>query len=258
MGQSPLLSVVTVCFNDLEGLLKTEKSIIDFNNCKGSVEWIVIDGDSKDKTKDFLSSTSTIKKYISEKDDGIYDAMNKGTALAAGRYVVYMNSGDTFKNLEIVLSEISKDNCDLLFFDALFNYGKFSRIRAARDFSYIRHGIPANHQAIVFRRSALGHCPYDVKYKICGDYKLLADLYQKGLTYRVVNKVAAEFLVGGASTTRGIKLLSEAYLIQRSTLEISRSRALISVLRRSIAILATLVLYRINYAGFRTSKPVSI
>ena len=255
MNSHPLLSIVTVCFNDLPGLKETEKSIKDSPSSPLLYEWIVIDGNSSDGTKDFLSESTAVNSFISEKDSGIYDAMNKGTKLSKSPYVIYMNSGDTFTDLNLIIDTIKSNNFDLFFFDARFIYGQHSRIRKAKDFSYIKHGIPANHQAIVFKRHLLGDAPYDTSYKICGDYKLLADLYVGQASHLVINQTTAEFHVGGVSTHRGLQLLNEAYEIQRNTLHVAQPRAVLSYLKRTISITLTLIIHRLSNVTKQNSKP---
>ena len=88
------LVVITVCYNDLAGLKKTIESLVPYQ--KNIINQLVIDGNSKDGTKEYLaevSKGSTIK-YISEPDAGIFDAMNKGIALATGDYIGILNSDE--------------------------------------------------------------------------------------------------------------------------------------------------------------------
>jgi len=97
------LSVITICLNDLEGLKRTVNSVVaqSFND----FEYIVIDGGSTDGTIDFLKKQETkIAKFVSEKDDGIYNAMNKGIALANGEYCLFLNSGDYLVNDDVLMS----------------------------------------------------------------------------------------------------------------------------------------------------------
>ena len=99
----PLFSVISVTYNNLKGLQNTFKSLrlqtfTDY-------EWIVVDGGSYDGTLDFLSDKPC--KLISEKDDGIYDAMNKGIGKANGDYLIFMNAGDVFADADIL--EIVQD-----------------------------------------------------------------------------------------------------------------------------------------------------
>ncbi len=93
------LSVVTVAFRNYEGVVKTWRSLRNLARDPGlSFEWIVVDGGSEDGTREFLQKRhgEFNLRFISEKDRGIYDAMNKGIALAQGRYTLFLNSGDAF------------------------------------------------------------------------------------------------------------------------------------------------------------------
>lgn len=90
-----ILSVITINLNDRQGLEKTIRSVI--SQSFRDFEWIIIDGDSSDGSKELIwrySSYTTVWK--SEPDKGIYDAMNKGTGYASGRYLLFLNSGDVF------------------------------------------------------------------------------------------------------------------------------------------------------------------
>ncbi|MCB9188179.1 MAG: glycosyltransferase [Flavobacteriales bacterium] len=87
------ISIITINYNDIEGLKKTFNSVLiqDYPN----IEYIVIDGDSSDGGQEFLKQNSDkLDFWVSEKDEGIYDAMNKGIAKASGEYVLFLNSGD--------------------------------------------------------------------------------------------------------------------------------------------------------------------
>ena len=106
-----LFSVITVCRNNLNELILTHASLSG-QNCP-DYEWIVIDGGSTDGTKEWLEGNHDPARWISENDAGIYDAMNKGAAMANGDYLVFMNSGDEFydpnvlSKIELVIRESS-------------------------------------------------------------------------------------------------------------------------------------------------------
>ena len=108
------LSVITVNFNHKEGLKNTINSVIcqkDFDD----YEFIVIDGGSTDGSKDVIvENSSRISYWVSEKDGGIYNGMNKGIKVAKGEYLIFMNSGDTFYN-DHVLADVFYQNCEAEF-----------------------------------------------------------------------------------------------------------------------------------------------
>ena len=92
-----LLSIITVAFRNLEGIVKTHASLAHLAQANDiSFEWIVVDGGSSDGTSSFLEGLSAEHRlrFVSEPDKGIYDAMNKGIAMARGRFALFLNSGD--------------------------------------------------------------------------------------------------------------------------------------------------------------------
>lgn len=97
----PLVSIVTVCYNAADMLSKTIESVSaqSYEN----IEYIIIDGASTDGTKQIIQNNiEHIDKFISEKDNGIYDAMNKGTANSSGEWIIFMNAGDTFYDRDTI------------------------------------------------------------------------------------------------------------------------------------------------------------
>src|SRR5476651_2122998 len=88
----PKISVITVVYNDVKGIERTMLSVL--NQTYGNIEYILIDGLSTDGTLAVIKKYQDRVKLVSEKDDGIYDAMNKGLAIATGDYVLFMNSRD--------------------------------------------------------------------------------------------------------------------------------------------------------------------
>ena len=92
-----LLSIITVAFRNLEGIVKTHASLAHLAQAGDiSFEWIVVDGGSSDGSSAFLEGLSGEHRlrFVSEPDNGIYDAMNKGIAMARGRFALFLNSGD--------------------------------------------------------------------------------------------------------------------------------------------------------------------
>lgn len=105
MIEKPLVSIITIVYNDKEGLKKTAESIIS-QSVFNKTEWIIIDADSKDGTKDIIEEYREYTTHaVSEPDKGRYDGMNKGIAVALGEYTIFMNAGDAFDN-EFVIENI--------------------------------------------------------------------------------------------------------------------------------------------------------
>lgn len=238
------VSIITVCYNDLQGLKITRNSIS--NQTYLDYEWIVVDGGSTDGSFEFIEGCTEITKFISEPDNGIYDAMNKGTLLAEGYYSVYLNAGDSFFN-ENSLAEVTKISKgeDLILSAAVFAYGNKTRLRKPRPLSSVWHSVPANHQAILFKTSIVKENIYDISYKICGDYELCARLFINGCTSLICPIPLVTFQLGGVSTVDINKLSSEAIKVQRNILKLSPIVIMLSKARRDISMVANLVLYKI-------------
>lgn len=245
----PFVSIVTIVLNDAKGLQKTHKSILSqsFSN----YDWIVIDGGSNDGAIEFLNSLSCpILMWSSQKDRGIYDAMNRGVSMCSGDYVVFMNAGDTFFNSETLARvaeylSANSPNADVLFGGAMLSFSKSGRM-AYRPPRLVKkslwHGLPANHQATYYRRSLLSQTPYDLKYPLCGDYYLAATLMRNGACALYLDEPLAIFEVGGQSYKRLAQLFVEPYRIQRDVLNSPWHYRLASVLKRLVSTLGFVVL----------------
>lgn len=155
----PLISVITVTRNDSENLIETINSFR--SQTYPNLEFIIVDGASVDDTIDVIKSNSDIiNTWVSEPDDGIYHAMNKGLDLAKGFGVIFLNSGDCFDGN--VLKEEIKIPC--IFSCRIVNQDGDSRIRR---FGKIYMGMPTSHQCIVFKNS---DSRFNTNYRISSDY----------------------------------------------------------------------------------------
>ena len=216
-------SIITVVFNDLDGLKRTKQSV--FGQDASNFEWIVCDGGSGDKTTNYLASLGDGVRWVSKPDDGIYDAMNRGVSVATGDYVVFMNAGDTFHDrgtLAKVANVLSADDhvADILFGGAMLSFPSGRTVyRPPRLVEKsLWHGLPANHQATFYRKILLDKTPYDLKYRLCGDYYLAAALMRNGAYAVYLDEPLATFEVGGQSYKRRRQLFLEPYRIQRDVL----------------------------------------
>lgn len=243
----PKFSVVTVVLNDHAGLLRTGESILD-QTC--DLEWIVVDGGSSDATLATLRNYGDDVRWISERDNGIYDAMNRGVSMSEGEYVVFMNAGDTFWDSTVLAKVdgyLSANNqiIDVLFGGAMLSFSGGGRMvyRPPRLVeNSLWHGLPANHQATYYRRSLLNQTPYNLQYSLCGDYYLAATLMRNGAYAAYLDEPLAIFEVGGQSYKRLAQLFAEPYRIQRDVLGSPWHYRLASVLKRFVATLGFVVL----------------
>jgi len=195
----PLLSLITITRNNLAGLQTTTQSVLaqsfkDF-------EWIVIDGDSSDGTKDFIKTLFALA--VSEADTGIYDAMNKGLDRAGGRYVWFLNAGDRLSDpdiLTLVARHLKHDASDFVYGDSMENIDGRFHVKKARRLS-LPLGMFTHHQAMIYARQALGGLRFDTSYQIAGDYDLTLRFLQTGRSISYIPAPLCLFESGGLSQT---------------------------------------------------------
>ena len=120
---SKKLSVITVCYNEESNIDVTIRSVLEQTD-RQNIEYIVIDGGSTDGTLDIVNSyASEIDVFVSEKDEGLYDAMNKGVKAATGQWVQFMNAGDVYSSPDVVRRVFDVDRPA-----AAIIYGKSNRV----------------------------------------------------------------------------------------------------------------------------------
>lgn len=169
-----LFSIITVNKNHDEGLYKTYKSL-DQQSYDG-FEWVVIDGGSEDGSVPFLQSS--LANWISEPDNGIYDAMNKGIEKSKNAYLIFMNSGDCFAQPNVLsdlktLIEMSGDGIDFVYGDAKEEIGDNQyAYKRARSHKKADLGMFTHHQAMVYHQTLFKNNRYDPQYGIAADYDL--------------------------------------------------------------------------------------
>ncbi|RYE13895.1 MAG: glycosyltransferase, partial [Sphingobacteriales bacterium] len=171
---NPTLTVITVVYNNVQDIERTMLSVL--SQTYKAIEYIIIDGVSTDGTLNVIKKyEDRVSKVISEKDKGIYDAMNKGLALVTGDYVIFMNSGDEFYSVDTVEAVFAASP------DADIYYGETEMVNSkGESLGQRRHKTPANftwrsfkygmsisHQAIYIKRNLLQ--PYSNEYQLSAD-----------------------------------------------------------------------------------------
>jgi glycosyltransferase involved in cell wall biosynthesis len=209
-----VVTVITVCRNNERTIAKTIQSVNAQSHKE--IQHIFIDGASTDSTVDIIESHTTSRKIIvSEPDKGIYDAMNKGIALATGDTIGILNADDHYKHNDVlakVVKTFVKENVDCVFGDVEFfhadkpdlivrryNSGHFSRRMLAYGF------MPA-HPATFFRRSVYQRLgSFKTDYKISADFEFITRAFRNDdTTYAYLKEPLVRMQTGGVST-RGIK-----------------------------------------------------
>lgn len=215
----PLFSIITVTYN-AGNLLGTTMDSVASQTCK-DFEYIIIDGASKDNTTDLIKSRNAeITKYISEPDKGIYDAMNKSFKLATGKYVLFLNAGDTFHSAEVLgkiksLIDPNKEP-DIIYGETAItdergNFISMRRLRTPEKLNWksFKQGMLVCHQSFMPK---LELCePYNLKYRYSADFDWCIRCMKKADFIYNTHLIISNFLEGGVSTSQRKKSLKERY-----------------------------------------------
>lgn len=225
--QLPFFSIVTICFNNIDGLKRTHKSIE--NQSFQNYEWIIVDGNSTDETIHFLKTLSDQRyDWKSESDSGIYDAMNKGLEIAKGEYVIFMNSADEFATghiLDSVFTIINNNpHIGFLYGDSLEKDASGAVYnKKARDHKYIWYGMFTHHQAMFYGRKELSTLRYRENFKIGGDYALTSEFLSKDLIIKKVDFAICIYLLGGISSQMVDIAAAEQKIVWTNVLKIPKT-----------------------------------
>ena len=201
------ISIITINLNNREGLKKTIQSVLEQDYT--DLEYLVIDGDSSDGSQGIVESKGDkIDFFLSEKDNGVYEAMNKGIIKASGEYLLFLNSGDRFAGPNS-LSQLIKSatNQELIFGNILVEDGartfvkKYPPVLSFRYFYY--DSLP--HPACLISRKLFQQVGlYDTHLKIASDWKFfMLAVIKNGCTYLHVDQVISIFDTNGMSSSPG-------------------------------------------------------
>lgn len=208
---NPKVSIITVCFNSAKTIRDTIESVLSQDY--PDIEYIVIDGGSSDETLAIIKEyADRIAVIVSEKDRGIYDAMNKGLALATGDVVGMLNSDDIYINKHAVsdlIREMQEKNTDSVYADLVivdpFDLNKVMRYYDSSYFApnKFRFGWMPAHPTFFVKKSLYEKVgPYSLDYQISADYEMLIRLlWVEKATYTYLPKPVVRMRYGGASTS---------------------------------------------------------
>ena len=203
------VSVITICYNAASEIDETIRSVMIQDHA--DIEHIVIDGGSTDGTQaKIMRYSECIAHYVSEKDEGVYDAMNKGLKLATGEVVAFVNAGDmmaTRNTVSYMVKSFEEQDADVIYGDALMvapdDITKVKRFwkGGAYDRANFRKGWMPPHLGTYIRKSANdAYGLFNTDLKVSADYELMFRfLYKHRLRARYVPKVLVRFRLGGVS-----------------------------------------------------------
>ncbi len=199
------LTIITICFNIKDDIRATCESIVN-QTCQ-DFEWIVVDGGSTDGTREILEEyKERINVFISEKDEGVYDAMNKGIVRANGEYINFINGGDELHTVDIVetilpllnSSDVYYGNTVFLNEDGSTQLWRLPRF-LPQDF-FIKNSI--SHPSSYIRRELFSqHGLYSTHFKVISDYEFWVILQKNNAKFTHIPHIISIFHCGGISST---------------------------------------------------------
>lgn len=218
----PVFSIITISYNAESTIQRTIESVL--NQTYPHIEYIIVDGASTDRTMDIVNRyAGEISKIISEKDNGIYDAMNKGLAMATGDYVWFMNSGDSIyapDTVELMVNQLQNNTTipDII-------YGETAIVDAANKFLYMRrlksperlnwhsfkNGMLVSHQAFIVKRNITP--TYNMQYRFSADFDWCIRCLKIANGIHNTHSVLANYLNEGTTTQNMKASLKERFKI---------------------------------------------
>lgn len=252
-----LFSIITINLNNLDGLKKTHRSIE--RQTFDSFEWIVIDGNSSDETKKFLRELKDERySWISEPDDGIYDAMNKGLERSKGDYVIFMNSGDVLYEsnvLEKTKKYIEKSNPDLIYGDSCEYINEELVYKPSHPHKWIENGMFTHHQSIFYKRLIALNIQYDLNYLIAADYAFTCNFLKESSHISYIPNAICIFDKSGITSSYKIKVkgMLEQWKIGRDILRQSTLKLILILLKQLFKNL-TVIFFPFIYRSVRYKK----
>lgn len=204
MEKMPLITIITVCYNSEKTIEKTIKSVL--NQTYQQYEYILVDGQSVDNTILIINKYKVYNdkiNVISEKDHGIYNAMNKGIKLAKGELIGIINSDDWYEQdaLETVVMQYKKYGSGIY-------YGIERKIKNDIEFSLERTNIKFLNEKMIQHSTCFvskeiydQYGVFNEKYKFSADYDLMIRMREKRVSFFAIDRILSNFTIGGASST---------------------------------------------------------
>lgn len=201
------ITIVTICFNEEKNIARTIQSVL--NQSATDYEYVICDGVSKDRTIEIAESfrekfaqKGISYRIYSEKDKGIYDAMNKGIGHAQGQYIWFLNAGDWLCE-DYVLARfteaIREDASPAVYYADYYYVHQHRAIFTACDDTSLPQRMSVGHPALAARTDLMRQTHFDTQYRIAADYNFVLGLKMQDMQFRHLGIVSTYFLEGGIS-----------------------------------------------------------
>ncbi len=204
MTKQPLVSIITASFNSERTIARTLDSIVA--QSYPNIEVIVIDGGSTDGTVPIVSSYEQSMngrlKWISEKDHGMYDAMNKGIERSSGELIGILNSDDWYEPdaVETMVKVFTTNNSAVLYGILRYMDAEHETMLYRMHHDSLNDGMITHPTCFVPRSLYTQFGKFDLRYRLSSDYDLMLRFQSNGVTFIPVDKIIANFSLGGLST----------------------------------------------------------
>lgn len=208
-----IVTVVTVTYNAEELLEETILSVIN-QSYYDNIEYIIIDGASTDKTIDIIKKyEDKISYWISEADEGIYFAMNKGIEKATGKWINFMNAGDTFAGKEIVayVMKYKENDAELIYGD--YQIKENGLYKKAYDRSQWYKNMPFCHQALFTQTKSMKETLFDTCYNLAADYNFILKMHIEKKNFCYLEKSIALFDTSGFAISNQLLMYIESLTV---------------------------------------------
>tara|TARA_B100000575_G_C22980944_1_gene566027 strand:- start:103 stop:942 length:840 start_codon:yes stop_codon:yes gene_type:complete len=218
----PLISIITVVFNDKNNIKKTILNVT--NQIYSNFEYIVIDGGSTDGTAEIIKKyENKIDYWLSEKDNGIYDAMNKGIDLARGDWVNFMNSGDIFYSRLVLKSLFAHQK----YKNVQIIYGNHQVIYPRGNLKIVKPGLLKNlwkgtqfcQQSSFVTINCLKKIKFNTKKKISADFQFFYTAWKNNIKFKFVDINVVKFKSGGISDLNRVQSVLERWDVIEKTMK---------------------------------------
>ncbi len=220
---NPTFSIITVVYNDVKNIEETIKSVL--NQTYKDFEYIIIDGKSDDGTVEKIKKyDKEIDYWVSEKDGGIYDAMNKGIKKSKGELLFFLNSNDFFYNKD-VLKNIAKqylknNKPDILYGRAYLKFPEKNKKKKILSQPFykqrLKSGFGLCHQTTFVKKSVFEKIGiFDLKYSLAGDYDFFCRCFLKNLEFNHINDIVTIFTTDGKSSNFEALFLEKKEIVKK-------------------------------------------
>lgn len=221
MNNNPLFTIITVVYNDFNGLKETIESVLA--QTYSNYEYVIVDGKSNDNSpemarsyKELFCKKGVYYKVISEPDNGIYDAMNKGTKNSNGQWLLFLNAGDILVSNDVLskVSEYIDMQSNVLFGNTIYRYHDLYKKVDPPEMRCFENFDEICHQSTFIKNETMKALKYDCSYPIRGDYDFFLRLFKAGGKFKRIPVTISVFEIGGASSKGDYSILYEGLKVK--------------------------------------------